>query len=93
MNKSDIINKIESCEDLQERFFLSYEGESDSEYNAECVSSTGGESEGYHCSCVWSFNEGQFFLEFYGHHLSYDGSYYQGYREVEAKQKTITIWE
>ena len=65
-------------------------------YTFEKLDRTGGMDEGYHVSQIYKFTDKatgeELYVDFYGHHISHDGSYYDGYRFVTPKQKTVTVY-
>lgn len=42
---------------------------------------------------AFHFSSGTRWLEIYGHYVSHDGGYYDGYREVKRVKKTVTVFE
>lgn len=63
--------------------------------SAEQVDHYGGEGQGTNYFNVYKFTgQGEeVFLKFYGSYHSYDGSYYEGFRQVHPKTKTVVVYE
>jgi hypothetical protein len=61
----------------------------------ENVDRYGGEDQGYDYWSVYSFSDGAevVFIKFDGWYASYDGSTYERFYEVQAVEKTITVFE
>lgn len=63
--------------------------------NFELVDRYGGEDQGSDYWSVYSFSDGMqvVFIKFDGWYASYDGSTYEEFYEVQAVEKTITVFE
>jgi hypothetical protein len=63
--------------------------------NFELVDRYGGEDQGSDYWSVYSFTDGMqvVFIQFQGWYASYDGSTYEEFYEVQAVEKTITVFE
>jgi hypothetical protein len=61
----------------------------------EHVDNYGGEDQGSDYWSVYSFSDGMqvVFIKFDGWYASYDGSTYEEFYEVQAVEKTITVFE
>jgi len=61
----------------------------------EFVDNYGGEEQGSEYWSVYSFSDGNevTFIKFDGYYASYDGSTYEVFYEVQAVEKTITVFE
>jgi hypothetical protein len=63
--------------------------------NFELVDRYGGEDQGSDYWSVYSFSDGMqvVFIKFDGYYASYDDSTYEEFYEVQAVEKTITVFE
>jgi hypothetical protein len=63
--------------------------------NFKLVDRYGGEDQGSEYWSVYSFTDGMqvVFIKFDGYYASYDGSTYEEFYEVQAVEKTITVFE
>lgn len=81
---------------IKVNFFGYWYGDSIFGLSVKEVHKYGGCGEGYTYGNVLEFkdiNNKTLNVEFYGHWISHVGSEFEGWRIVEPKQKTITVWE
>lgn len=81
--------------DLTELLYADYDTE---KYPWSCVHQEGGEGQGDFIYSVFVFTppdvlDEPIYVKFYGYYSSYNGQYYEGYKFVTPKQKTITVYE
>jgi len=64
-------------------------------FDEKCVAHYGGQDQGSDYWTVWRFKNGdtEVLIRVDGWYQSYHGAEFNGYREVIARQKTITVYE
>lgn len=66
-------------------------------WEADLIDNYGGEDQGSDYWAVWKFTHiesgEEMLVKFFGWYQSFVGSEYEGFKEVFAKEKTITVYE